>query len=351
MTAIRALFGFIVRFVLGALFTLTPLSAILVVGWTQRAAARSVERSWSRRTGHGVSDGSPRWPRWILADDAGARFSQGKYLSALFGSLWANFRQGIAALVPVFIVTAPFSALWLLSWWAGWENSFNKGYEQAWVGPVVALTGIAYFLLLMTLLPLAQSRQALTGSWRTFFDIAGLRALYRESRIALIFLGILFFVAGFAVLGLKITPMPMGNQISDARKLEEAVGLYALIAGAVVFPLYVTVRLAAARIYAAAAIRLASKGEERFGLLSAQERALMEGYGIVPGEARRSGALVRTLKGSANLVGATATAVLMAIVWFGVVAQVYAGQFLNHNWIGWLNHPLIQLPWSLSPLN
>jgi len=85
--------------------------------------------------------------------------------------------------------------------------------------------------------------------------------------------------------------------------------------------------------------------------LSGQERALIETYGIVPVEAARGGAIVRTIKGSASFVGATATAAALAVVWFAVVAQIYAGQFLNHNWIGWLNQPLIQLPWSLSALN
>src|SRR5205085_8580104 len=140
----------------------------------------------------------------------------------------------------------------------------------------VAFLSIAYFLLAMTLFPLAQIRQALTGSWRAFFDVAGLRALYRESRFSLVLLGLLFFVAGLAVLGLKIAPMPIGNQISDPQRLQQAVGVYALIAAAVTFPLYVAVRLAAARIYATAAIKLAAKGEGRFGLLSAQERALIE---------------------------------------------------------------------------
>lgn len=350
MTTLRSLFGFLGRFFLGALFTLTPLSAILVVGWTQRAAARAVERVWARCTGKSVGENVSRWPRWILDDDLRERLAHRQYLRALFGSLWANFSHGIAALVPVVIVTAPFSVLWLLSWWAGWENSFNKGYEQAWVGPTVAFVSIAYFLLLMTLLPLAQSRQALTGSWRTFFDIAGLRALCRESRLSLVILAVLFFVAGLAVLGLKIAPMQIGNLISDPEKLKQAVGVYALVAGASLFPLYVAVRLVAARIYANAVIKLAAKGE-RFALLSAQEREVIEAHGIVPAEARHDAMTMRAVKGVASLIGATATAAAMAALWFGVVAQVYLGQFLNHNWIGWVNQPLIQLPWSLSALN
>ena len=78
----------------------------------------------------------------------------------------------------------PVGALWLLSWWGGWQNSFHKGYEQAWVGPVVGLLGIGLFLPVMTYVPLAQARQAATGSWRAFWDLSLIRRLARARRSA-----------------------------------------------------------------------------------------------------------------------------------------------------------------------
>ena len=39
----------------------------------------------------------------------------------------------------------------------------------------------------------------------------------------------------------------------------------------------------------------------------------------------------------------------LAAIWFGLVAQVYVGQFLNHRWWSWVNHPLIGLPWFPGP--
>ncbi len=38
--------------------------------------------------------------------------------------------------------------------------------------------------------------------------------------------------------------------------------------------------------------------------------------------------------------------VLLALVWFAFVAQIYASEFMNyHPGIGFLNQPLVQLPW------
>jgi hypothetical protein len=44
-------------------------------------------------------------------------------------------------------------------------------------------------------------------------------------------------------------------------------------------------------------------------------------------------------------IAATVRSLLLGIVWLALVAQIFVGQFLNHAWIAWLNHPLIALPW------
>ena len=57
---------------------------------------------------------------------------------AIFGSLGANLKLGAQSLFNIWVLTLPPCALWLFAWWGGWENSFNKGYEQFAVGPSVA---------------------------------------------------------------------------------------------------------------------------------------------------------------------------------------------------------------------
>jgi len=360
----RTIAGFLWRYLLGALFTLTPVTAILVVGWTQRATVRAVARRWHKRAGNAPRDfgdfamaesdtaALARWPRWIMADDAGALFADARRsgparglaltMRALFGSLWLNAKAGVGVLIPVAIVALPAGLLFLLSWWGGWENSFNKGYEQAWVGPTVAIAGIVYFVVAMTLLPLAEVRQAVNNTWRAFFDVAFLRRAAREVRLGVIGLAVLFVTAGFVVAALKIAPLGIGNTIAAA-DVERVAGQYSLLVAAVLFPLYVALRLAAARVYARAVVKLAAKGEEAFAGREASLLARLSLDG--DGSARRRGAIARVVMGSGALVFGAATSLLMFAVWFGFVAEIYIAQFLNHDWQAWVNHPLVQLPW------
>lgn len=361
----RSLLSFVWRYFLGALLTLTPISAILVVGWTQRAAARSVARRWHAQAGHRAADfpsfaraeedtaALAVWPRWIMADDAGALFAAarragpfralGLIFRALFGSLWLNAKAGVRALVPVAIVMAPVSVLLLFSWWSGWENSFNKGYEQAWVGPTVALVGIAYFVAAMTLVPLAEMRQAVNNSWRAFFDVAFLRRAAREVRLGLIGLAMLFVTAGFVVAVLKVAPLPMGNAVETPAEAERLLQQYPLLVAAILFPLYVMLRLAAARVYAKAAMRIAAKGGAE--ALASRERALIERLALDGDNMPKRGALVRAAAGTGSLAAGVAASAVMFALWFGLVGELYVSQFLVHDWTHWAFHPLVQLPW------
>jgi TRAP-type mannitol/chloroaromatic compound transport system permease small subunit len=346
----RTLLAFLWRYLLGALFTLTPFTAVLVVGWTQRATARSVARRWSKDAGEAIDES--RWPRWIMADEAGGLLAEarrsgvirapGLIFHALFGSLWLNAKAGVTALIPVALVVMPAALLILFAWWSGWENSFNKGYEQAWVGPIVSFIAIGYFMVAMTLLPLAEVRQALNNSWVAFFDVRFLRRLAREAKLGLIGLAILFATAGFVVAVMKIGALPLGNSAETPADALRVAQIYPLAIAALLFPLYVGLRLAAARLYARAAVRLAAKdGTASF---AARERELLDRLSLEPGS-RGRGMLARFAAGSSSLaMGALASFVMFAI-WFGFVAEIYTAQFLAHDWTHWVNHPLVQLPW------
>ncbi|MBP6011803.1 MAG: hypothetical protein KBA31_06205 [Alphaproteobacteria bacterium] len=361
----RTLGAFLWRYLLGALFTLTPVTAVLVVGWTQRATARAVARRWHAQAGNADKDFAAfaraseetsslaHWPRWIMADDAGALFAEARrsgplragalVLRALFGSLWANARAGLSALLPIAIVLAPAGLLWLFSWWAGWDNSFNKGYEQAWVGPTVAFAGIAYFIVTMSLLPFAEVRQAINNSWRAFFDVAFLRRAAREARLGLIGLAVAFVTAGFIVASLKVVPLGLGNAAATPEEALRWAQAYPLLVACVLFPLYVALRLVAARVYSRAAARLAVKaGTDAF---AARERGLLDRLSLGRGEAPARSGLARLAIGSRSFAtGLMASAVVFA-VWFGLVSEIYVSQFLVHDWTHWVNHPLVQLPW------
>lgn len=364
----RTMLAFIWRYSLGALFTLTPFTAVLVVGWTQRAAARSVAKRWHAGTNGKSGDFAAfaradeetqalaTWPRWIMADNAGALFAEarrsgparavGLSLRALFGSLWLNAALGVRALIPIMIVALPAGLLFLFSWWAGWDNSFNKGYEQSWIGPAVAFTGIAYFIVVMTLLPLAEVRHAVNRSWRSFFDIAFLRRAAREAKLGLIGLGIAFASAGFVVAALKTAPLGIGNAAASPEAALQSAKAYPLLIAALLFPLYVALRLGAARVYARATARLAARnGTAGF---APRERALLERAGIDGAGHPARGNLAKLFASSGSIVASALATTVMFAVWFGLVAEIYVSQFLVHDWTHWINHPLIQLPWTAS---
>ncbi|NNG02834.1 MAG: hypothetical protein HKM95_01875 [Inquilinus sp.] len=203
------------KYAVGVLLCLTPVTAILVVGWSYRLMQRSTLRRWHRLSGFGadkagfhdfaLGDGRTvehvAWPNWLLgAPDAEWRGTAApgratRVLRRIAGSLWANLRTGFQASVNTALLVLPCGALWLLSWWGGWQNSFHKGYEQAWVGPLVGVLGIALFVLVMTYVPLAQARQASAGTWRAFWDFPLIRRLMRRRRLAALGLALVYVAA------------------------------------------------------------------------------------------------------------------------------------------------------------
>jgi hypothetical protein len=361
-------FAFLWRYILGALFTLTPFTAILVVGWTQRATARAVAHRWHAKANGTNADFAAfataeddtatlaHWPRWIMADNArellaeartaGAGRGTALTMRALFGSLWLNATLGLRALIPILLVALPAGLLFLFSWWSGWDNSFNKGYEQSWIGPTVAFVGIAYFIVAMTLLPLAEVRHAVNGSWRSFFDIAFLRRAAREVRPGLIGLAMAFVTAGFVVAVLKTAPLGLGNTAASPEDALRIAKGYPLLIAAVLFPLYVALRLAAARVYAKATTKLAAKtGTDAF---APRERSLLQRLELDGGAEPARSNLTKLVVGSGSLVTGALASTVMFAVWFGLVGEIYVSQFLVHDWMHWVNHPLIQLPWTGS---
>jgi len=100
----------------------------------------------------------------------------------------------------------PGCLLWLFAWYDGWNNSFNKGYEQAIVGPMVFVLGIVLFVAAMLYVPMAQSRFASTGSWRSFFQFRLVWKLVRQEWLGSLVLAGLYAMLAFPVNILKTFP-------------------------------------------------------------------------------------------------------------------------------------------------
>ena len=355
---------FVWKYAVGVLLCLTPLSAILVVGWTYRLMQRATLKRWHRLSGIGA-DGAAfhdfaiadsrtathvAWPNWLLgAPDAPWRIDAGPgrvtvLLQRVAGSFGANLRIGIQASLNTALVMLPIGALWLLSWWGGWQNSFHKGYEESWVGQVVGFLGIAMFMVVMTYLPLAQARQASTGSWRAFWDVLLLRRLVRRRRLGGLGLALLYMVLAAPLMALRAAPVVIGEFVEELppERITEVAEQFFLASTALLFPLYIVVRLVAARLYAGAILDAVRSGDVGLEELGVEEREALGRLRVAADPNRPRGHAVGRM--AVSLPRGLLLALTLA-AWFAVTAQLYVSQFLNYAWFSWLNHPLIQLPW------
>jgi hypothetical protein len=304
------------HWLIGAAMTLTPMTAVIAMGWVQRRMAAGVVRHWGQEP-----HPSPNW------FGLGAR---------RFGGLAANAVAGFSAALALIVCLSPIWTLWIVAWRFGWENSFLKGYEQAWIGPVLGLTGVALFSLLMTLLPLAEARFAVTRDRRAFTDIRMLWSIARSKPFWTFALALVFLAGGVAAAALKALPLGIGNTLVTAEQAAGFVAVYPIVCAAILFPLYVGTRLAAARLYAQAIRYPASEG--MLACMIAQERDAV----VCPPPRRIWATAPFRFVWSGGLLAATLAS------WAAFAFVLYTAQFLAHDWAAWINHPLIQVPTVMS---
>lgn len=308
------LLGAIKTLIVGTLFCTTPVTSIIVLGWLMR------RMRW-RAGGVGALK-----PGWVLGAQGSGR------LGRLLGGFAANVREGVLAAISLFLATMPFSVVWLLSWWAGWENSFSKGYEQAFVGPALGLTGVVLFCMIMIWLPMAQVHQAVENRALALFEWHKVRSVVRHtgwSYLALAFVTVFFALPVFAGRGLVVFASGIIPGF-DTMSTEEAASLASIIAlvkAGYVFVVLVLLRGWAARIYSKALHRA----------IVGPDALKWKGAPLNFGHVRegRSWKLTHWLR-----------CVLLMAIWFALAAQIFVGQFLNHDWHMWLTHPLFLLPWA-----
>ena len=298
---------------LGALLCMTPATAVLAQGWLvgrMRVVACAAAR---RRT--------ERPPEWATAQPpSGAEAPAGAeapgWMRARLAGALGLLREGVSASLALFLGFAPFCGLMLLSWWAGWENSFNKGYEQSWVGPTLGLLGAALALPLLARAPLALAHLAVERRFSAFFERRRVATFIRCAGWEHVALALAFVLAAAPLFAAKATPVFI-EQIDPAFHTlspEEARAFatrWRLASAVYLFAALWMLRGWSARLYAKARLRAERGVPARGGLATL-------------------GRLMRLL--------------LISAVWFGLVAQIYVGQFLNHDWSAWLNPPLLGLP-------
>jgi hypothetical protein len=281
---VRALRG-LADLAVGGFLCATPVTSVLALGWIARQAAA-------------VQTGAGR-PGWILGPRGAG------WIVRLLGGLAANIRAGLVMFAGLSVWTLPFTLLWLLSWWAGWENSFAKGYEQAWVGPTVFLAGSVLALPVLALLPHVVTYAAGEGRFGAFFEFRPVFRLAGAAGWRGLWLAVLSVLAALPLFGLAALPVfveqvfPNFARLAPAEQaaLGEAMGL-------------------AAAAYAFAALWFLRDRTARLAVRP-RPRARLAALWLV----------------------------LSAAVWSGLVVLILVAQFLNYAGYRWLTHPLFLLPW------
>jgi hypothetical protein len=346
-------------------------TSILAVGWTYRAMQRRALRTWQKHSplpqaelkalsgNDSLFREHAAWPNWFV-QPRGIRGAAAKGLVARLGgwiraagaSLGENLRLGLLAIFNTSVVMIVPAILWELGWYAGWDNSFNKGYEQYYVGIAVSWIGIVMFLAAMLYLPMAQARQAVTGDWRAFYNLRTVWAVTRNAPVRAVLLAAAYSIVSLPIAITLILPnafekiAPSTVSMSDS-ELIQFLNRYYFRLAIYGFIAYVFVRWIAAGSYARTIVELIHTGRlKKEDLAGAERHALAVLRLDTAGEASKlhpaiaaTLALSRPIWRAAVLGGAV-------FLWFTFVAQIYIREFLvYHPLQGFLNQPLVQLPW------
>jgi hypothetical protein len=347
--AVSAIIGWTWRILAGAFFCfnvplLSYLTSILVVGWLNRWMRARVLHHWWRQSPVRTTEdpetlGLP-WirPRWVLPETPRRA-----------PAIWLNFKEGLATLFCIYLVLGWGCWLRLFSWEMGWLNSFNKGYEQAWIGPTTGIIGSLLFALGIIYVPLARVHMAVTGEMRAFFEA---RLIWRLIRARL--LGFTLFLAALLLLTIpqeifKAMPhylheLDNWRTASNARLLEQ----YCEYLRSVAFWLFVSLLILhalAARLYRSAMLAALREGLIHPEDLTPSLREYLDRLELIPEVTQRSGGLIRVLRWTWNwyVLRVLYTAVLLISLLF--VAKSYASYFIvARPFAEFMNDPLLQFP-------
>lgn len=321
MIVLRLLYG-LISVIIGGVLATSALTSILLLGWLM---------TLMRKRAITALDGQPdTWdrPRWWLGPKGSG------WVRRLFGGIGQNLRSGIYAAASLAIATFPFAVFWLVAWWAGWENSFNKGYEQAFVGPTVGLAGVAVFAVIMIYVPMALVHQAVENRPWSFFELRRVRVITAATGWGYVIWALANAILAlpiFASRGLPVFGEGIYPGLADMRpsEIEDLKGAILLLTGTYVFVTLVFLKRWSAAIYARAVARS----------LQTKQAALIDGIALARPSSHRD---LRPKWRIARSLRFTA----LFVIWSAFAFVIFVGQFLNHDWVVWLSHPYVFLPWA-----
>jgi len=132
---------------------------------------------------------------------------------------------------------------------------------------------------------------------------------------------------------------------SDA-EFHQMLQRYFLIGSLVLFVSILVWRWLAARIYQSAVLKVLERGWVSRAELHPTLAEWLDRLGVFPVPTLETAGITYVVKSGSRMVYRRLLFVLLFFIWFGFVAKVYVGEFLNyHPGQGLLNHPVIQLPY------
>ncbi len=363
------------RLLLAALLAMSYAGGVVVVGFLYRWMQARVLYAWWRRSpargrlsfadfcAEQGSDAPTLCPRLLLGEPCTAEetcrqitapTADGEPPSALrqllrrsaqlLRSLWLNARIGMLGLFATFLLSGWGGLLMAFSWEYGWNASFDKAREVGHIGPLTACLGMALFVAAMVYVPLAQVHQAVTGDFRAFFDFRFVWRLIRARLGSYVFFAVLFLDFAVAVEIFKTLPagfvehLPPFRDAGDDELLWLLRGYYLGCSLFLVLSLLAT-RLMVLHVYAGAVIEILRRSPTARAELHARLAGWLKRLELSTPVSRP------TRRGWHRQPTQAALFVVLLAVWMGFVAKVYVGEFFNyHPVVGFVNHPLVQVP-------
>jgi len=348
-------------------------TSILAVGWSYRAMQRRALRVWQK---HSPLDASNRaalaqsdplflahetWPNWFIQQKALRRASTKpqswqarvrRTIGMAGASLGENLKVGFLGMFNTTVVMILPAGLWQIGWYTGWDNSFNKGYEQYYVGIALSWTGVMLFLAAMLFLPMAQARQAATGDWRAFYQFRTIWAVTRNAPVRTVLLAAAYSLCSLPIafaLGFLFfleQAVPASATFTASEMMQFLIRYYFRLA-IYGFMAYVFVRWIAAGWYARTIVELLHTGRLKADALAGAERHALRVLQLDhEGEAAQLHPAIAVTLAVSRPVWRAAVLTGAVLVWFTFVAQIYVREFIvYHPYQGFLNQPLVQLPW------
>lgn len=374
---IGAVLMFVWRWTVGVIFTQTFFFSIFVVGWTYRlmqryAVYRFIKLYYPKHAGLNFRKLTNHNDEYALFKTPPNWFNQQNPISQLkrnmhnsdtvlesaksiikfpFHSLWLNFRIGVQGLFNTYVFTLIPCLLWQFAWHAGWNNSFNKIYEQAHVGISTGLTGIFLFSLVMLYVPMAQVRQAVSGEWKAFYQFKTNWRLIQSSWFYYALLAMLFSLVSIPIHVIKTIPTGLGNtgtewmNASDAEILQ-FLNTYFFFTSFICLAGFILVRLAAVRVYVTAVRTALRRNLIAVDSLTPFEQNILQTVGGDRQEdVEEPHIIMQITRWTGRKMKAAVCIIFILVFWVIFSFQIYVSEFVNyHPTRAWLNQPLVQFP-------